>query len=78
MCAAFSFALIWVEKSAYVFKSTCSWTDYADLLKLGSVIEDQCFIMQFCDCNDKKKCSIEYFKIKLREIDFDLESVVQR
>ena len=31
--------------------------------------------MQFCDCTDKKKCSIEYFKISLQETDFGLESV---
>ena len=33
--------------------------------------------MQFCNCNDKKKCSIEYFKINLQEIDFDLESAAR-
>ena len=48
-------------------------------LKFGSITEAHCFIMQFCNCNDKKKkrCNIEYFKVNLQEIDFDLESVAQ-
>ena len=34
--------------------STCSLTDHTDLLKLCSLTEASYFIMQFCDCNDKK------------------------
>ena len=45
MCDTFSFALIRWKNFIYLFKSTCSLTDHALLLKFGSITEVPCFIM---------------------------------
>ena len=76
----FSVALIWGKKSIHVFRayvdtnSSCK----ADLLKFGSVsaVSDFFDVQGFCSPN--RTCSINYFKIKIQEVDFRRELISQK